>query len=166
MQPVKVAALNDVSLTSTIVKMRSDISIGKHQLHSKTNFVFIIYSVEFIYINFGWTKTNWLEQDLNLRPLQVAVSNPTLVNFSFFIQNWSKNVISQFPLWFITWICIQLAINILPNIINQGIRNIFLNPNSLDNKGSWRTLKDCYCSATMLWELGLINVSRDFVCFS
>ena len=30
-----------------------------------------------------------------------------------------------------------------------------INPNSLDNKGSWRILKDLYCSATMLRELGL-----------
>ena len=31
------------------------------------------------------------------------------------------------------------------------------NPNSLDNKGSWRILKDFYCSVTMLRELGLIK---------
>ena len=31
-----------------------------------------------------------------------------------------------------------------------------LNPNSLDNKGSWRILKDFYCLVTMLRELGLI----------
>ena len=31
-----------------------------------------------------------------------------------------------------------------------------INPNSLDNKGSWRILKDFYCSVTMLRELGLI----------
>ena len=31
-----------------------------------------------------------------------------------------------------------------------------INPNSLD-KGSWRILKDCYCSVTMLRELGLNN---------
>ena len=30
-----------------------------------------------------------------------------------------------------------------------------LNPNSRDNKGSWRILKDLYCSVTMLRELGL-----------
>ena len=30
-----------------------------------------------------------------------------------------------------------------------------INPNSLDNKGSWRILKDFYCSVTMLRELGL-----------
>ena len=30
-------------------------------------------------------------------------------------------------------------------------------PNSLDNKGSWRILKDFYCSVTMLRELGLIQ---------
>ena len=32
---------------------------------------------------------------------------------------------------------------------------ILLNLNSLDNKGSWRILKDFYCSVTMLRELGL-----------
>ena len=31
-----------------------------------------------------------------------------------------------------------------------------LNPNSLDNKGSWMILKDFYCSVTMLRELGLM----------
>ena len=35
------------------------------------------------------------------------------------------------------------------------------NPNSLDNKGSWRILKDIYCSVTMLRELGL---TYDSVC--
>ena len=30
------------------------------------------------------------------------------------------------------------------------------NPNSLDNKGSCWILKDCYCSVTMLRELGLM----------
>ena len=30
------------------------------------------------------------------------------------------------------------------------------NHNSLDNKGSWRILKDFYCSVTMLRELGLM----------
>ena len=33
---------------------------------------------------------------------QVAGSNLALVNFSLFIQNLSKNVPHQFPLWFIT----------------------------------------------------------------
>ena len=32
-----------------------------------------------------------------------------------------------------------------------------INPNSLDNEGSWRILKDFYCSVTMLRELGLSN---------
>ena len=32
-----------------------------------------------------------------------------------------------------------------------------INPNSLDNKGSCWILKDCYCSVTMLRELGLKN---------
>ena len=31
-----------------------------------------------------------------------------------------------------------------------------INPNSLDNKGSWRIFKDFYCSVTMLRELGLM----------
>ena len=31
-----------------------------------------------------------------------------------------------------------------------------INPNSLDNKGSWRIWKDLYCSVTMLRELGLM----------
>ena len=35
-------------------------------------------------------------------------------------------------------------------IIKVGI----INPNSLDNKGSWRILKDFYCSVTLLRELG------------
>ena len=33
---------------------------------------------------------------------------------------------------------------------------MYVNPNSLDNKGSWRILKDFYCSVTMLRELGLM----------
>ena len=33
--------------------------------------------------------------------------------------------------------------------------NKMFNPNSLDNKGSCWILKDCYCSVTMLRELGL-----------
>ena len=33
---------------------------------------------------------------------------------------------------------------------------MIMNPISLDNKGSWRILKDFNCSATMLRELGLI----------
>ena len=33
-----------------------------------------------------------------------------------------------------------------------------INPNSLDNKGSWRILKDFYCSVTMLRELELTAV--------
>ena len=32
-----------------------------------------------------------------------------------------------------------------------------LNPNYLDNKGSWRILKDFNCSVTMLSELELIG---------
>ena len=32
-----------------------------------------------------------------------------------------------------------------------------INPNSLDNKGSWRILKGFYCSVTMLRESGLIK---------
>ena len=32
---------------------------------------------------------------------------------------------------------------------------LIINPNSLDNKGSWRILKDFYFSVTMLRELGL-----------
>ena len=31
------------------------------------------------------------------------------------------------------------------------------NPNSRDNKGSWRILKDFYCSVTMLRELVRVN---------
>ena len=33
--------------------------------------------------------------------------------------------------------------------------HVHVHPNSLDNKGSWRILKDFYCSVTMLRELGL-----------
>ena len=33
-----------------------------------------------------------------------------------------------------------------------------LNPNSLDNKGSWSILKDFYCSVTMCRELGLMQI--------
>ena len=33
--------------------------------------------------------------------------------------------------------------------------SILINPNSIDNKGSWRILKDFYCSVKMLRELGL-----------
>ena len=33
---------------------------------------------------------------------KVAGSNPALVNFSLFTQNFYKNVTSQFPLWSIT----------------------------------------------------------------
>ena len=36
---------------------------------------------------------------------------------------------------------------------------IHFNLNSLDNKGSWRILKDFYCSVTMLRELGIMNWS-------
>ena len=39
----------------------------------------------------------------------------------------------------------------------QEIRPNKINPNSLDNKGSWRILKDFYCSVTMLRKLGLIQ---------
>ena len=35
-----------------------------------------------------------------------------------------------------------------------------INPNSLDNKGSWRILKDFYCSVTMLRQLVLINYAK------
>ena len=42
----------------------------------------------------------------------------------------------------------------------------FINPNSLDNRGSWRILKDFYCSVTMLRELGLNKLSiLFFYCF-
>ena len=34
------------------------------------------------------------------------------------------------------------------------INTTFVNPNSLDIKGSCWILKDCYCSVTMLMELG------------
>ena len=40
-----------------------------------------------------------------------------------------------------------------------GIRRELVNPNSLDNKGSWEILKDFYCSVTMLRELGV----NDFI---
>ena len=36
------------------------------------------------------------------------------------------------------------------------------NPNSQDNKGSWRILKDFYCSVTMLRELGLMNSNSNY----
>ena len=34
-----------------------------------------------------------------------------------------------------------------------------VNPNSLHNKGSWRILKDLYCSVTMLREFGLMKLT-------
>ena len=35
-----------------------------------------------------------------------------------------------------------------------------INPNSLDNKGSWRILKDFYCSVTMLRKLGISYIEK------
>ena len=35
------------------------------------------------------------------------------------------------------------------------VKKCYINPNSLDNKGSCWILKDFYCSVTMLRELGL-----------
>ena len=40
-------------------------------------------------------------------------------------------------------------------VFNLKLKFITYNPNSLDKKGSWRILKDCYCSVTMLMEFGL-----------
>ena len=37
------------------------------------------------------------------------------------------------------------------------------NPNPIDNKGSWRILKDCYCSVTMLRVNQLQNNVKYFV---
>ena len=34
---------------------------------------------------------------------------------------------------------------------------MYINPNSRDNKGSWRILKNFYCLVTMLGGLGLNN---------
>ena len=44
--------------------------------------------------------------------------------------------------------------------------NVLINPNSLENKGSWRILKDFYCSLTMLRELGLKHwcASASYTC--
>ena len=39
--------------------------------------------------------------------------------------------------------------------IVRSHQKILFNPTSLDNKGSWRILKDFHCSVTMLRELGL-----------
>ena len=47
---------------------------------------------------------------------------------------------------------------VLPLRKVQNIRPITINPNSLDNKGRLRNLKDFYCSVTMLRELGLICI--------
>ena len=82
---------------------------------------------------FGWTKKKWLERDLNLRPpdwragaLPTELSSPTLAvslfcqylclgdasqtgfksrssQFFFDHPHLCKNVLSQFPLWFIAW---------------------------------------------------------------
>ena len=41
--------------------------------------------------------------------------------------------------------------------ISMCFNYFLINPNSPDNKGSWRTLKDLYCSVTMLRELGLMT---------
>ena len=40
-------------------------------------------------------------------------------------------------------------------MIAHNICRQLINPNSLDNKGSWRILKDFYRSVTMLREFGL-----------
>ena len=42
----------------------------------------------------------------------------------------------------------------------ENILRLLIDPNSLDNKGSWRILKDFYCSVTMLRELGLISLHQ------
>ena len=46
-------------------------------------------------------KTKLLERDLNLRPSQFVFVHPNL----------SKNVPSQFPLWFIAWYIILFNIS-------------------------------------------------------
>ena len=54
-------------------------------------------------------------------------------------------------------ICEHFCFLVLP-MLSRGFKYGSINPNSLDNKGSWRILKDFYCSVTMLWELGLIDI--------
>ena len=49
--------------------------------------------------------------------------------------------------------CFSLSPTHLPSMLPVKVK--YVNPNSLDNKGSWRILKDFYCSVTMLRELGL-----------
>ena len=52
-----------------------------------------------------------------------------------------------------------LYINLFNNIFPQFPFPFSpINPNSLENKGSCWILKDCYCSVTMLRELGLKNI--------
>ena len=41
------------------------------------------------------------------------------------------------------------------DIITTYTMSFSINPNSLDNKSSWRILKDFYCSVRMPRELGL-----------
>ena len=52
--------------------------------------------------NYAKFWMNKLVERRHVNP-EVAGSNPALVNLYLFIQNVSKNVPSQFPLWFITW---------------------------------------------------------------
>ena len=42
---------------------------------------------------------------------------------------------------------------------------VYFNPNSLDNKGSWKIFKDLYCSVTMLRELGLVKHKALYPCY-
>ena len=43
------------------------------------------------------------------------------------------------------------------SVIHKWMPGSSFNPNSLDNKGSWRILKGFYCSVTMLRELGIMQ---------
>ena len=56
---------------------------------------------------------------------------------------------------FLTWLLLYKKLKKWDGLSRNRRTCMVINSNSLDNKGSWRILKDFYCSVTMLRELGL-----------
>ena len=72
-----------------------------------------------------------------------------------------EKLVNDEIMYIITKIIICISIEQGQDGITQYVlfflKRCFINPNSLDNKGSWRILKDFYCLVTMLRELGLMG---------
>ena len=93
------------------------------------------------------TKYNASQRGLNFKiSLSLSVFNEIVQSFN----------VQELPLIFMAVCLVRLKKTSDSELVpRDSKKNIRINPNSLDNKGSCWILKDFYCSVTMLRELGL-----------